>query len=70
LNSSSDGPFSFDSRGRIDTVTGTVFTAFAGLTAVKASTGDVCGVSVVATGSDVRIDFLEQQDPIGSILEK
>ena len=35
-----------------------------GLTAVKASTGDVCGVSVVATGSDVRIDFLEQQAPM------
>ena len=69
MNSSSDGPFSLDSKGeRIDIETGVVFPVFS-VFAVEAFTGDVWGVSV-ATGSEVRIDFLEQQDPIGSILEK
>ena len=52
-----------DSKDRMDIANGTIFVAFA----VGASTGEVWGVSVT-TGSDVRIDFLEQQDPIGSIL--
>ncbi len=68
MNSSSDGPFSFDSKGeRIDIATGVVFSVFSvfPVFAFEASVGDVWGVSV---GSEVRIDFLEQQAPIGSIL--
>ena len=52
-----------DSKDRMDIANGTIFVVFT----VGASTGEVWGVSVT-TGSDVRIDFLEQQDPIGSIL--